>query len=234
MSLKKFRTGMHLYQAQKTYNKAGAEGRVQMSVRAPVEQVVAYVGAHALQVGKYHKSDRAATIVKRPNNHTVIVQQPVPLPSPLEDRELIGRGLWRKLDDDTFFVSQQSCEIVDCPHPRNQVRATFMRSFKLSRLGPNLTGFEMIGSMDLKGRVPRSVNEFATTPHIVASQINIMLYFTSVRSVDAFDEGDGTVLGQLMFLQLHPHRKNRDLLTEKILDMIRSINVLRSAQAKYR
>ncbi|GMI37933.1 hypothetical protein TeGR_g3217 [Tetraparma gracilis] len=37
-----------------------------------------------------------------------------------------------------------------------------------------------------------------------------------------------------MFLLLHPRRQNQDLLTEKILDMIRSTNVLRSAQAKYR
>jgi hypothetical protein len=37
-----------------------------------------------------------------------------------------------------------------------------------------------------------------------------------------------------MFILLHPHRQNQDVLTEKILDMIRSTNVLRSAQAKYR
>ncbi|GMI22228.1 hypothetical protein TeGR_g2008 [Tetraparma gracilis] len=42
------------------------------------------------------------------------------------------------------------------------------------------------------------------------------------------------MLGRLLFLQLHPHRQNRDFLTEKVLDMIRMTNVLRSAQAKYR
>ncbi|GMI19409.1 hypothetical protein TeGR_g8828, partial [Tetraparma gracilis] len=51
---------------------------------------------------------------------------------------------------------------------------------------------------------------------------------------DSFDDGDGTVLGQLLFLKLHPHRKNRDLLHEELFDMIRMTNVLRSAQAKYR
>ncbi|GMI27839.1 hypothetical protein TeGR_g635 [Tetraparma gracilis] len=60
------------------------------------------------------------------------------------------------------------------------------------------------------------------------------LYFACVRPADSFDEGDGTMLGRLMFLLLHPHRRNQDTLTEKILDMIRSTNVLRSAQAKYR
>ncbi|GMI25162.1 hypothetical protein TeGR_g8236, partial [Tetraparma gracilis] len=59
-------------------------------------------------------------------------------------------------------------------------------------------------------------------------------YFVCVRPADSFDEGDGTVLGRLLFLEMHPHRQNRDLLNEKIVDMIRMTNVLRSAQAKYR
>jgi hypothetical protein len=42
------------------------------------------------------------------------------------------------------------------------------------------------------------------------------------------------MLGRLMFLLLYPHRQHKDLLTEKILEMIHSTNVLRSAQAKYR
>ncbi|GMI33635.1 hypothetical protein TeGR_g4612 [Tetraparma gracilis] len=39
---------------------------------------------------------------------------------------------------------------------------------------------------------------------------------------------------KLMDMQLHKHRRNKDLLNEKILDMIRTMDVLRSAQAKYR
>ena len=92
----------------------------------------------------------------------------------------------------------------------------------------------MVGSMNLNGSIPARINEIVTLPYICRQPVNLLAYFTSVRRADAFNEGDGKVLGQLLFLKLHKHRKNEDLLNEKILDTIRMTNVLRSAQAKYR
>jgi hypothetical protein len=88
--------------------------------------------------------------------------------------------------------------------------------------------------MNLNGSVPTRINNIVTIPYVTRQPVSLISFFTSVRPAGAFDEGDGTVLGRLLFLQLHPHRQNRDLLNEKILDVIRMTNVLRSAQAKYR
>jgi hypothetical protein len=49
-----------------------------------------------------------------------------------------------------------------------------------------------------------------------------------------FNEGDGSVLGQLLFYELYKLRQNDQELRDKITDKIRTINVLRSVQAKYR
>ena len=92
----------------------------------------------------------------------------------------------------------------------------------------------MVGSMNLNGSIPARIKEIVTLPYICRQPVSLVTYFTSVRPGDAFNEGDGKVLGQLLFLKLHKHRKNDELLNEKILDMIRTTNVLRSAQAKYR
>jgi hypothetical protein len=88
--------------------------------------------------------------------------------------------------------------------------------------------------MNLNGSFPARVNKIVTLPYGVRQPVSLASYFTSVRPADVFNEGDGKVLGQLLFLKLHKHRKNDELLNEKILDMIRTTNVLRSAQAKYR
>ena len=88
--------------------------------------------------------------------------------------------------------------------------------------------------MNLNGSIPARINRIVTVPHMIRQPVSLVSYFTSVRPADAFNEGDGKVLGQLLFLKLHKHRKNEALLNEKILDMIRTTNVLRSAQAKYR
>ena len=49
-----------------------------------------------------------------------------------------------------------------------------------------------------------------------------------------FDEGDAADLGKILYLELYPKRLNAEHLDEEILRAIRSINVLRAAQAKYR
>jgi hypothetical protein len=88
--------------------------------------------------------------------------------------------------------------------------------------------------MNLNGSFPARINNIVTLPYGVRQPVSLAFYFTAVRPSDVFNEGDGAVLGQLLFLQMHKHRQNKDLLNEKILDMIRTTNVLRSAQAKYR
>jgi hypothetical protein len=234
-ALKKYKTGTRLYEAQVARSSTQFDVRVQMSVRAPVEQVVAWTDVRATQFSRFTTGDGPSmTIGERRNDHSVVLKRPIPMPSPFDDREIIAKSIWKKLDDNTFFVAQTSCEHDDFPPQKNRVRVTFVRNFKLTRLGPKLTRLDMIGTSDLGGRLPRTVKELVTTPFTAKSQQKLAQYFASVRPADAFDEGDGTVLGQLLFLQLHPHRQNMDLLTEKIIDVIRSTNVLRSAQAKYR
>ena len=92
----------------------------------------------------------------------------------------------------------------------------------------------MVGSMNLNGSIPARINKLVTIPYATRQPVSLLTFFTSVRPADAFNEGDGKVLGLLLFLKLHKHRKNQDVLNENILDMIRSTNALRSAQAKYR
>jgi hypothetical protein len=92
----------------------------------------------------------------------------------------------------------------------------------------------MFACMNLNGSIPARINKIVTVPYLAKQPIVLMNYFVCVRPAVSFYEGDGTVLGQLLFLKLHKHRQNRDLLAEKISEMIRLTNVLRSAQAKYR
>ena len=61
-----------------------------------------------------------------------------------------------------------------------------------------------------------------------------MTLFSATRAADALDDTDAKQLGQLLFLELHPHRQNAHVLREKIEEMISLMNVLRAAQAKYR
>jgi hypothetical protein len=171
---------------------------------------------------------------ERSSDHSLFGKGEIPLPAPFHNREIVSRSLWKKLDENTFFYSQASCEHDEFSRRPGFVRMEFRRSWKLTRIGPKLTKLEGSGSVGMGGVIPRRINDSVTIPVVFSTFAPMMTYFACVRPADSFDEGDGTVLGRLLFLQLHPHRHNRDLLSEKILDVIHMTNVLRSAQANYR
>jgi hypothetical protein len=237
-SARKYKTGTPLYRAQVADTGRGADTRVHMEVRAPPEQIIAYLMAHSKQfTANRHASKRSAdvtTVGERSSDHSLIVKRFIPLPAPIASRELVLRCIWEKLDDNTFFVAQSSCEHPNFPKDNNAVRMTLSRSYTLTRIGPKLTKLEMAGCADMGGRVPSWVNKQINVPMIVRTPLSLALYFTSVRPADTFNPGDASRLGHLLFIQLHEHRKNADVLSTKIGELIRMINVLRSAQAKYR
>ena len=191
---------------------------------------------HVPQYNKHMTGEDDIDIVlgERSSDHSLFAKGEIPVPAPFHDRELVSRSLWKKLDENTFFYVQASCEHDEFPRRAGVVRMDFRRSYKLTRIGPKLTKVEASCSMGMGGMIPRRINDSVTIPVVFSTFAPHMGYFACVRPADSFDEGDGTVLGRLLFLELHPHRQNRDLLNEKILDVIRMTNVLRSAQAKYR
>lgn len=168
------------------------------------------------------------------NNHSAIVRITIPVPSPFQDRDGVVRSLWKKLDENTYFVSQVSCEHVEFPKSAEFVRMHFRRFLKLTKISPRLTVLEASCRFNLRGSIPQRINDTVTIPTAASASDAVLMYFLCVRPAGSFDEGDATTLGRLLFARLRPHRQNRDTLNEKILQMIRMTNVLRSAQAKYR
>jgi hypothetical protein len=180
------------------------------------------------------EDDAKVVMGESSSDHSLCAKAEIPLPAPFQNRELVSRSLWKKLDDEIFFVALTSCEHDEFPRRAGVVRMNIRRSFKLTKIGPKLTKLEASASLDMGGVIPRRINDSVTIPAFARSLAAMTMYYACVRPADFFDEGDGTVLGRLLFLKLHPHRQNKDLLNEKVLDIIRMTNVLRSAQAKYR
>ncbi|GMI25157.1 hypothetical protein TeGR_g8236, partial [Tetraparma gracilis] len=234
--LRRYKTGTKLFTCQLADTGRGVDVRAEMEIRAPVEQVLGYFMGHLPLYDKHITSENDAKIVlgERSSDHSLFAMAEIPMPAPFHDREVVTRSLWKKLDESAFLYVQASCEHDEFPRRAGVVRMDLRRSFKLTRIRPKLTKLVVSGSMGMGGVIPRRINDSVTIPVAFTTLTNVTRYFVCVRPADSFDEGDGTVLGRLLFLEMHPHRQNRDLLNEKIVDMIRMTNVLRSAQAKYR
>ncbi|GMI41305.1 hypothetical protein TeGR_g14147 [Tetraparma gracilis] len=235
---KKYKTGTKLYQAQLSDDGHGAIVHVQAEVRAPPEQLVAWFmgnGKHfSTKAGVSSSKVRDISYKEPDSDHSVTGRALYPLPAPFSDREFVLRTLWEKLDDDTFFVTQASVENAAFPRREGVVRVTYARAFVLTKISTKLTKFEMKASVSFGGAVPRSISNTVSRPAAASTIKSPIMYFCAVRPSDSFDDGDATVLGRILFLNAFPLREHEDTLRQEIDAHIRMINVLRSAQAKYR
>jgi hypothetical protein len=234
-SFKKYKTGTKLYKAEVTDAGKDVFVRMEFEVRAPVEQVLAYYMGHALQFGNFGLIEElSGKVLERLSAHNNVGSLLIPMPHPFQDRRALWRALWEKLDDDTYFYTQSSCVHPQYPPAAGIVDLDTQRILKLTKIGPSLTKYEMFARTDLVGNVPSRLNQIITIPFAARTPMDVIGYFASVRPADSYNEGDGEVLGQLLFYELYKLRQNDQELRDKITDKIRTMDVLRSVQAKYR
>jgi hypothetical protein len=233
-NLRKLKTGTKLYSCDVADTGSGLEGRVQAEIRAPAEEVAAYYMGWAKQFQDFTSDVDALTAGDRRSIHSTLIYGPILMPPPFKNRFGVTRCLTEKLDDDTFFITHLPCEHPEHPPSKDFVRLLFVRNIMVTRISATLTDLEFKGSINLGGRIPRSINDSVTIPIVMRSSIGVQKYFAAVRPADAFDNEDGRTLGRLLFAELYALRKNHDDLRRQVLKKITMINVLRSAQAKYR
>jgi len=212
-SLKHYKTGTKLYTAQIT-DMGKVFARSEMEVRTTAEQVLAYYMAHAGQFTNQDEDGGSVhtTIGERCNDHSAIAQYMISMPSPLQDRQLTVQLLWEKLDDSTYFIAQKTCVHQQFPKVEGAVSMSATRLIKLTKTSESSAKVEVVGSMNLCGSVPAQVNNIVTIPLIVRGPVALATFFTAIRAADAFDESEAKQLGQLLFLELHPHRQNAHVL----------------------
>jgi hypothetical protein len=98
------------------------------------------------------------------------------MPNPFNDRELVLRSMWKKLDENTYFYSQLTCQHDEFPARPGVVRIITRRSVKLTKIHAKLTLVETSGSADLGGGIPRRINDAVTIPFVAASSVGVHQY----------------------------------------------------------
>lgn len=235
--LKKYQTGTRLYKSQVVKTGDDVFVRGQLKLRVPPEQVVAYYMGWCKQYWDRTSTfagDKPVVLGERRNDHSLVQEASIAMPTPFSHRQLVVKTLWAKLGPDTYFVSTVTSEHEDFPPRDKAVKSSLNRLVKLTRVGPSVTLYEAVGNFKLGGRFPSTINNLFTIPLVVQQPVLVVLYFVAVRPPHLFDEADGTVLGQLLFVQLHPHRRKPDELRKTIQEIIARVDVLRDAQVKYR
>jgi hypothetical protein len=196
-SLRKHKTGTELYSYDVADTGSGMDVRVLAEVRAPAEQVgeatatednrlrpltrftpqvLAYLMGHNPQFDMSSDKNNATEIGERSSDHSVVSRTDVPMPNPFNDREIIVRSMWKKLDENTYFYSQLTCKHDEFQERPGIVSVDFNRSVKLTKINAKLTRVEGRGSFNLGGSIPRRINDTVTMPFSAASAAGMIRY----------------------------------------------------------
>jgi hypothetical protein len=104
------------------------------------------------------------------------------MPNPFGDRELVLRSMWKKLDENTHFYSNSTCEHDQFPELPGVVRTISKRSIKLIKAHKKLTQVEMCGSVMLGGRITQRINDAVTIPFVATSLVGLHQYESESES----------------------------------------------------
>jgi hypothetical protein len=174
--LKNYRTNTKLHTAECTVGDALVTVRVNAEVRAEPEGIVAFSMLHApkyIAAGiEADPSSLGLNIIERASDHSLYVQSMYKFPAPLQNRDLCNIHMWRKLDNSTYFMMQQSFPHESCPVTADFTRMTTVRHFMITKVAPRLSRVEMLCQLDINGSVGKTLNRMITLPGLTVTLLS--------------------------------------------------------------
>ena len=118
------------------------------------------------------------------------------MPFPLSPRDFLHRGVWKKLDEDTFMLGYKYCEDNDLTEglvrasARGVVRAEFQGIYYFERTKANHTKLTYIAKADVKGMIPSAIANTGVSG-MVETVNRAQAYFAPQEWEDCQDGGTG-------------------------------------------
>jgi hypothetical protein len=212
-NMKPHRANTKLFKAE--FDAVNGVGRGSWELRAPATQIMAYLMGHTPQytsLGEKGTMKGGLTVGERANDHHVVARALIPMPYPLQDREVVTCTYWEKMSEAEYLQVQVSEEHDGFPRSPDLVRVDFKRTFKFTVLSPTKTKVDGKATIVLGGSITPRINNLIVRPIMANSPVSSLRFFLCIRPADGYDEGDATELGRFLMLKLYRHRDNEHVL----------------------
>jgi hypothetical protein len=202
-----------------------AWGRSRIIVRTSPEDILAYQWDF-LALHLFKRDTIEKEVVEEANDHNKVVHMVKVIPKPWNDRELVMRFLWKKLDADTFVFVIQPTSHEKFPEierrrssiqagfggKQKRVRARFPTVVKLTRAGAEMTKVDYLLQLDIGGD---------DHGHLVTAIMRIYLvqqlrrtydlhnFFQELRGLEQWDVDDGKAVGEVMVVKTKAEKHRR-------------------------
>jgi hypothetical protein len=167
---------------------------------------------------KRRDDDLEKSIDESPNEHHQVVYNRKRTPKIIDDRDFLGRSIWKKMGSTTFVLASCPLEPAERRLLPGVVRASFFNAMKITKLSDKESIIEYVIHPDFGGKVPKVLTNWYIAKNL-DRVTEIRNHFQELRSLEEYDAADGRALGlQLM----HPGRKKNTKPWEMVQERIES------------
>ena len=202
-------------------------------VRASPEEILAY-SWDTLSRGKRREDDLEKAVDEAPNKHNQLVYNKKATPKIIDDRDFLGRMIWKRTETGYVFVSNPE-ENELRPVQSGVVRGKYPSAMKIKRLNDSETRIEYVIHPDAGGSLPAwLMNRYVKSN--LRKVTEIQEFHQSCRGVDQYDADDGKAVGELMMVKTKQerHRTNGETIYDaRLRAMLKKYKGLKEIGAKY-
>ncbi|GMH83489.1 hypothetical protein TL16_g09612 [Triparma laevis f. inornata] len=145
-----------------------------------------------------------------PNSHSKIYCQAYIFPSPMANREMIERIVWKRLNEKSVIVAYHPLashpKVVD-KDGNEVIRGSVHSVYLVTQLDENTTEVQWSMHMNFGGYMPRAIirNKFMPNTNRILS--HHQAFFICAQKLKDFRKSDGKLLGELLVNQIKTARK---------------------------
>ena len=172
-----------------------AVGFATTTVRASAEQVTAFIWDTEARAKARH-DDLEKAVDERPSAHNMLVYNRKKTPNAVDNRDFLGRTLWRKTGSGFEIVSTpESSERRGTPRKTKTLRGKMTSTMRIVRVQENVTKLEFVIQPDFGGELPAWFMNRSLGGQL-ARVTEARDYFQALRH--EYDAEDGVAIGNLL------------------------------------
>ncbi|GMH64861.1 hypothetical protein TL16_g04058 [Triparma laevis f. inornata] len=149
--------------------------------------------------------------LETPNKHSAIYCASWEFPSPISNREAIVHICWKRLSEKKIVVAYHP--LTSHPKVENKdgdsvIRGSFQAVYYVTQLDDGTVEVNMGCHLNFGGHLPKAVVKGFMIPDNNRVVSHHTVYFANSIALDALEEKDGKLLGEILVNQIKASRKN--------------------------
>jgi hypothetical protein len=203
-------------------------------VRGSPEDIMAFLWDTLCRAKRNH-DDLEKAVDETVNGHNQVIYQKKKTPLIIDNRDFVGRCVWKKTSEGCYVFVSKPTESVKRPHLDGVVRGLYPSTMKVTRLDTNNTRVDYVIHPNPGGGVPFWLAN-AWLSSALRKVTDVQETFQNFRELHQWDTDDGVAVGEAMVIKTKAekhHEKGETVVQARLRELFKKNSGLKDVQKKY-